>query len=85
MEPETTAFLLFPLSHSLSPLCLFQLLNLTEGHFTDKQEESFLNVSCSTEQCGYRWTSGPGTKPSSALKLALEQSFYFANPLLPPF
>lgn len=32
---ENTVFLLLPLSHGLSPLCLFQLWNLKEGRFTD--------------------------------------------------
>lgn len=37
----------FPLSPSLSPLCLSQLLTLKQGHFTDKRGETFPKVACS--------------------------------------
>lgn len=37
---KNTASLRFPLSPRLSPLCLFQLLNLKQGHLIDKRRET---------------------------------------------
>lgn len=84
------SFSAFPLSHSLNSLCLFQLLNLKEGHFIDKQEETFPNVSHSMEHVARVGLLNQervylGLLSSSALKLALEQSLHFSSLTAVPF